>query len=177
MCDSLDPCTAWQCTAWQFPLLAQALAGSKSHHRPHGQNEMSQAAAHQHVLPQARTTLWEITLGKPVRQLPGCTEVTSLPENSSVCLSPSLPAHPPYSWMTINNAPYRSARLALILYEGVVESVDSIIDGPWCGVVLQSLQKELGEPACTSRALVEERENMGLAHEPRHLDFLQDGSQ
>ena len=127
------------------PLLAQDLAAWKSHHLSHRQNEMSPAVAHQHVLPQPRTTLWEITLGAPLRQLPDCTEDTPLPEDSSICLSPSLPAHPPYSWMTINNAPYPSAHLALILYEGAVESVDSIIDAPWCGVVLRSLQKELGE--------------------------------
>lgn len=126
-----------------FRLLAQDVALSKSHRLPHSQNEMSRAAAHRHLLPQARTTFWQITLGAPLRPLPDCAEDT--PENNSICLSPSLPPHPPYSWIAINNAPYRSAHLAVILYEGVVESVDSIIDGPWCGVVLRSLQKELGE--------------------------------
>lgn len=126
-----------------FRLLAQDVAPSKSHRLPHSQNEMSQAAAHRHLLPQARTTFWQITLGAPLRPLPDCAEDT--PENNSTCLSPSLPPHPPYSWIAINNAPYRSAHLAVILYEGVVESVDSNIDGPWCGVVLRSLQKELGE--------------------------------
>lgn len=106
---------------------------------------MSQAAAQQHVLSEARTTFWGITMGAPLPQLPDCALDASLPENSFICLSSSLPARPPYSWVTVSNVPYRSAQLGLILYKDVVESVDSIIDGPWCGLVLKSLRNELGE--------------------------------
>ena len=125
-----------------FRLLAQDVALSKSPRLPHSQNEKRQAAADRHLPSQERTTFWQITLGAPLRPLPDCADA---PENSSICVSPSLPPHPPYSWIAINNAPYRRAHLAVILYEGVVQSVDSIIDGPWCGVALRSLQKELGE--------------------------------
>lgn len=141
------------------PLLAQDLAAPKSQQLPHTQNEMSQAAAHQHALPQARTTLWQITLGASLRQLPDCAEDTPLPENTSICLFPSLPAHPPYSWLTINNSPYRSAQLAqfsmMALWKALTPSLMDLGVESYRGACRRNLRK----PACTSRALVEEREH------------------
>src|SRR5215469_298351 len=129
------------------PLLdSQTLVGTRSHRSPQKwQGAMSQTAAQQHVLSEARTSFWGITIGAALPELPDCALDPSMPENSSVCLSRSLPPRPPYSYMTISNAPYRSAQLRLILHKDVVESVDSVIDGPWCGRVLRSLQNELGE--------------------------------
>src|SRR5215467_927156 len=158
-------------------LVSQTLVGTRTHHSPQTrQGATSQTAAKQRVLSEARTTFWGITIGAPLPKLPDCALDPSVPENSSICLSRSLPPCPPYSYLTISNAPYQSAHLGLILYKDVVESVDSIIDGPRCGRVLRSLQNELGESSMYQSGS-HRRERTWVAHKLQYLGLLQYGSQ
>ena len=112
-------------------------------HTPYVLPQSNQVTVRQPINSDARITLWGVTLGATLPPLPECATDWSLDSNAVCRLSG--PSHPPYSWVTIGNAPYGHAHLSVILYNEAVESVDSVVEGAWCAPVLRSLQRELGE--------------------------------
>ena len=112
-------------------------------HLPYFFAQSNQVAVLQPSSADARITLWGVTLGATLPPLPECATDPSL-VNNAVCRF-SGPAHPPYRWVTINNAPYEHAQLSVILRNEAVESLSSVVEGPWCDPVRGSLQRELGQ--------------------------------
>jgi hypothetical protein len=112
-------------------------------HAPYIVAQNNQVAVRQPINSDTRITLWGLTLGTTLPRMPECATDRSL-GNNAVCRL-SATAHPPYNWVTINNAPYEHAHLSVILYNEAVESLGSVVEGPWCDPVLRSLQHELGQ--------------------------------
>jgi hypothetical protein len=102
----------------------------------------NKVAVPQTINSDAKITLWGLTLGAALPRVSECATDWLLDSNA-VCRS-SAHAHPPYSWVTLNNAPCRRAHLSVILYNEAVESVGSVVEGAWCDPVLRSLQRGLG---------------------------------